>query len=226
MELIDKTADIYQFTILLIFLMAISFFLYMYWYSIVLKKTEYQKDKAKQKLIVKGLKLEKSKAENARLEAETKMKEEKSKRLEQEIILKNKELATTALLVNQHNEVLSNIEEYVKKIRTETTVNKEATKEIRKLIRKSVSITNDWENFKVHFDKVHPHFFKKLMERNTGLSQNDMRHCAYMRMQLSTKEIARLLGINPTSVQMSRVRLKKKLNLGKQDDLRHYIMEV
>lgn len=65
-----------------------------------------------------------------------------------------------------------------------------------------------------------------MIESFQDLSQNDLRHCAYIRMGMSTKEIARLFNINPTSVQINRVRLKKKLKLGPAEDLIHYIAHL
>ncbi|MBK8505824.1 MAG: hypothetical protein IPL46_28700 [Saprospiraceae bacterium] len=57
-----------------------------------------------------------------------------------------------------------------------------------------------------------------------NLTQNDLRHCAYIRMRLSTKEIAELMNVNPTSVQIARVRLKKKMGLPEEIDLRNHII--
>jgi len=94
------------------------------------------------------------------------------------------------------------------------------------MIHTSNTFENNWDDFKLHFEKVHPDFFTKLGNAYPSLSQTDNKHCAYIRMKLNTKEIARLLGISATSVQMARFRLKKKMNLGKDIDLRNHIHKI
>ncbi len=77
----------------------------------------------------------------------------------------------------------------------------------------------DWELFLRHFEEIHPDFYSGLLKINPYLTQNAIRHCAYIKMNLSTRQIARLMNIKPSSVQMARVRLKKKLGLEKTDNL-------
>ena len=179
-------------------------------------------EEAKRKLLVKNLALEKAELEKDRLEAEQIARKEKTLRLEQEMILKNKELTTTALLVNQHQEVLNQLKKQLETFKD--SANQPTLKQAQQLIRNNLSITEDWGQFKNHFDQVHPDFFQKLSEQFPNLSQNDIRHCAYIRMRMSTKEIARMFNIAATSVQISRVRMKKKMKLGKETDLRTFIL--
>lgn len=216
--------EIYQFTILLIFLVALIFFVYMYWYSLALKKSLIEKETAKHQLQMNSLELEKAQIENARLDAEKRAKQEKNLRLEQEMSLKNKELTTSTLLANKHNEVLTQINKRLEELNGSKNKNSTVINQMRKLVRNNISLQNDWEHFKTHFDHVHPDFFENLTANHPQLSQNDIRHCAYMRMRMSTKEIARMFNINPTSVQISRVRIKKKMSLTKEEDLRQYIL--
>jgi DNA-binding CsgD family transcriptional regulator len=92
------------------------------------------------------------------------------------------------------------------------------------LIENSIEIDEDIEKFIKHFEQVHPHFFTKLQQTTSStLSQLDMKYCAYMRMQLNTKEIAQMLNIEPKSIRMARYRLKKKLNLPEETDLINFI---
>ena len=135
-------------------------------------------------------------------------------------------MTTSTLLINQHTAVLKKIETHLDEIKSDASNKKVAVREIKKLIRTSVNLENDWVDFKLHFENVHPDFFVILGKLHPNLTQTDNRHCAYMRMKLNTKEIARLLNISPTSVQMARVRLKKKMNLGKETDLRNYILNI
>lgn len=227
-QLENNFADIYQFTIILVFGIALIFFSYMYWYAQALRKSILEEEKTKQQLLENEIELMKADLERERLENEERKRREQNLILEQEILLKNKELTTTTLLVNQHNETLRQIGQKLKDLQKdkESTEEKKAVKDINSLIRGSSSMTNDWDTFRMHFEQVHPSFFKILVIKHPNLTQTDLRHCAYMRMKLSTKEIARLLNISATSVQMSRVRLKKKMKLTKEIDLRNYIIQI
>jgi DNA-binding CsgD family transcriptional regulator len=73
-----------------------------------------------------------------------------------------------------------------------------------------------WNIFKDNFENLNTGFFGKLSNSHPGLTQQDLKHCALIKMNLETKEIATLFNIKPSSVQMSRVRLKKKLGLSEK----------
>jgi hypothetical protein len=75
-----------------------------------------------------------------------------------------------------------------------------------------------------NFEEVHPDFFSKLKKAHPALSSNDIKHCACIKMNFETKEIARFFNIKASSVQIGRVRLKKKMNLSDEVDLRSYIL--
>ncbi len=226
MELQDNAAEIYQFTLILTFSIALIFFAYMYWYSMALRKSIVAEEQSKQKLLENEIALMKTELEKEQLENERRKRHEQNLLLEQEILLKNKELTTSTLLINQHNSVLQKINSQLDEFKANAENKKTPIKEIKKLIRSSTNLENDWVDFKLHFENVHPDFFVTLGNRHPNLTQTDNRHCAYIRMKLNTKEIARLFNISPTSVQMSRVRLKKKMSLGKEDDLRNYILNL
>ena len=94
----NNFADIYQFTIILVFSIALIFFSYMYWYSQALRKSVVKEEKAKQQLLENEIELMKADLERERLENEERKRREQNLILEQEILLKNKELTTTTLL--------------------------------------------------------------------------------------------------------------------------------
>lgn len=198
----------------------------MYWYSSALRKATIEQEQDKQRLLENEITLVKNKLEKEQLENEQRKREEKNLILEQEVSLKNKELTSTTLLINQHHTVLKKIDDQLDELKTDAASRKKGVREIKKLIRSSSNLENDWDDFKLHFENVHSDFFVNLAKIHPSLTATDTRHCAYMRMKLSTKEIARLMSISPTSVQMGRVRLKKKMNLGKETDLRNYILQI
>ncbi len=182
-----------------------------------------EKENTKRQLLINKMELERTQLMNINLEVEKRAKQEKNLRLEQEMILKNKELTTTTLLASKHNELLATINKRLSDLR-EPNGKKEVIQQLKSLIRNNISIENESEQFKTQFEKVHPDFFKILSTKHPRLSQTDLRHCAYMRMRMTTKEIARLFNINATSVQTARVRMKKKMELDKGTDLRQYIL--
>jgi len=78
--------------------------------------------------------------------------------------------------------------------------------------------------FEQNFNQVHEQFFKKLMENYPDLSKGDLKLAAYLRMNLSSKEISQLLNITYRSVELKRYRLRKKMNLGQDENLAEFMM--
>ena len=97
---------------------------------------------------------------------------------------------------------------------------------IENLVQGILTNDDDWEKFRFKLESVYPTFFNTLVSLNVDLSNTDIRHCAYIKIGLSTKEIASLLSIAPESVQKSRVRLKKKLHLDRNSDLLQYVKGI
>ncbi|NOQ25166.1 MAG: hypothetical protein GQ564_07360 [Bacteroidales bacterium] len=144
-----------------------------------------------------------------------------------EVELKTKELASYAMQITQKNESLFEIKEQLKHISKK--VNPDAQKYLQKLIRNIEQNTNpkdDWDKFEVYFDQVYEDFTKRIRDQFSNLTPNDIKLCAYLRMNLSTKEIAPLLNISIRGVEISRYRLRKKLNLPKNENLIDFMMSL
>lgn len=102
-------------------------------------------------------------------------------------------------------------------------------KEIRKTIRHisyQVDSGEDWENLKRHFNVVHSGYLNKLKDQHPSLSDVELRHCIFIKLHMDTKEIASVLNIEPRSVLTSKYRIKKKLNLDENTDLKNYLLSV
>lgn len=222
--LIDNSEAIYQFTIVIIFITAIIFFVGMYWYSISLQKSIREQEQTKQSLLISSHELQNVQLKNQILEAETTAREEKTLRLQQEITLKNNELVTSTLMLNQQHKFLEEVGQLIQEIESSQNPTRSQVRRLSRLVKTNLSVDKNWENFRKQFDHVHPNFVKRIEKKYPVLTQNDLRHCAYIRMRLSTKEIAELMNVNPTSVQIARVRLKKKMDLPESIDLRHHII--
>ncbi|PCH52928.1 MAG: hypothetical protein COC22_03410, partial [Flavobacteriaceae bacterium] len=89
-----------------------------------------------------------------------------------------------------------------------------------------LSNTNDWELFKEAFNNADRDFLKKIKTIHSSLTPNDLRLCAYLRLNLSSKEIAPLLNISSRSVEIKRYRLRKKMELAHEMSLVEYILEI
>ena len=102
----------------------------------------------------------------------------------------------------------------------------EDMKKIMKILSEEDRMDEAWEQFAMHFDKVHSDFLVRLKEHCPSLTANEMKLCAYLRMNLSTKEIAQLMNISVRGVEISRYRLRKKLQIPTEVNLFNYLLNV
>jgi len=141
-----------------------------------------------------------------------------SKLLLRNIDSKNRELAFAAIRMNKVNEIIDHIK---KEILSKEVDDKDMLGRILKALPDNSE--KDWNNLRIHFEQVHPNFFKKLQSTFEDLSQNELKLCAYIKVNLSNKEIANILHVTPQSVKMSKYRLKKKIGLNENKDLNIFI---
>jgi DNA-binding CsgD family transcriptional regulator len=88
------------------------------------------------------------------------------------------------------------------------------------------NMDKEWQNFTKHFDKVHGDFISGLKEKHPAITGNELKLCAYLRMNLSTKEIAQLMNISVRGVEISRYRLRKKLMIASDVSLFDYMLSL
>lgn len=143
-----------------------------------------------------------------------------NEKLRVDIESKNRELATSTMNIIKKNDFLNTI-----KTELVTSKGKNVNKVIT-IIDKNLNNTDDWKMFKEAFNNADKKFLKKLKKRHSDLTPNDLRLCAYLRLNLTSKEIAPLLNISARSVEVKRYRLRKKMNLGHDINLTNYILEI
>jgi len=152
----------------------------------------------------------------------------RNEKLEADINFKNSELASSAMHLVKKSELVSKMKMELGHV-MKGVGNPQAETELKKII-KSISeddnLDREWENFALHFDKVHSDFISALKEKHTGISNNEVKLCAYLRMNLSTKEIAQLMNISVRGVEVSRYRLRKKLELATEVSLFDYLISI
>lgn len=174
----------------------------------------------------KELKEKESAYKEKALEAEKEIVQLRNESLRNEISHKNKELANTTLHLIHKNKILNSIKNQLNSI-----IDKQSSHSIKPEIDPVISKINKelksekfQELFEHYFDDVHQDFISRMKEKHPDLSPRELRLCAYLKMNLSTKEIAPLMNISIRGVEIGRYRLRKKLNLDREDNLINYLM--
>ncbi|PIB25783.1 tetratricopeptide repeat protein [Maribacter sp. 4G9] len=138
---------------------------------------------------------------------------------QQEIAHKQKELASQTLHLVQKNTFIQELMENLENIKNSPEKFKMEFRRIVMLLKKENASDKDWEVFKSYFADVHNDFDQKLKTIYPDISEKEIRLAAFLRMNLTTKEIAATLNVLPDSILKSKYRLKKKLGLDKETDL-------
>ncbi|HRY33379.1 MAG TPA: tetratricopeptide repeat protein [Bacteroidales bacterium] len=150
----------------------------------------------------------------ARLEDQLFAEKEINRLQQEKLEHQNRELSSRILHVISINEMIDDIRQTLEDSRTrEGGALDQCMLRINQLLKESIDLGAAWDQFKMHFDEVNPGFFLQLQENYPDLSQHDLKLCAYYRINLGTKEIARMLNVSPAAVQKSRHRLRKKMEI-------------
>lgn len=151
--------------------------------------------------------------------------------LKSEIDLKTRKLSTTSMLIVEKNSLLGQLHSRV--TRLETSLNEVSSeelkyqiKQLKRQINNHLDIDSSWDTFKMHFEEVNPHFFSSLNSISNDLSHKDLKICAYIKLRMDNKEIARLLNITSGSSRTALYRLKRKLNIPENENLREVIEQI
>lgn len=150
---------------------------------------------------------------------------DKEERLEREFEINKREFASHILLKSSTNHLLSDLSKMLEHI--EQTDAKKIL-QMKKRIDSTINFEDEWTNLNLHFEKSDPAFFNKLTERHPNLTKNEVKHCAYIKMGLSAKDVSKLNNVSIRSVETARYRLKKKLIDPAIDnqDLDSYLLEL
>lgn len=183
-----------------------------------LQRSKYEEEQ-KRLLYIHELEINKTESELVAL---------RNEKLEADINFKNSELASSAMHLVKKGELLGKIKNELSQVMKELD-NPHAITELKKMTRslsEDDNMDKEWENFTKHFDKVHSDFVVGLKERHPGISGNEIKLCTYLRMNLSTKEIAQLMNISVRGVEISRYRLRKKLAIPSERNLFDYLINI
>ena len=147
----------------------------------------------------------------------------RNEQLTKDVDSKSKELAVSTMNLIKKNELLALIKDDLKKTSDEGS---RSIKSVITTINKNINEEDTWNVFKDAFDNADKDFLKKMKLAHPSLTPNDLRLCAYLRLNLSSKEVAPLLNISVRSVEIKRYRLRKKMDLPHEQGLVEYILSV
>jgi len=143
--------------------------------------------------------------------------------------LKNRELVSTAVNIMQNNEFNLKVLDEINKLNTEYGVrNRKLEKKLQSLSHEvSLKIKGEsWNHFETYFKNVHPSFFKNLTEQFPDLTPAEIKLAAFLRLNLSTKEIASITFLSNESIKTARSRLRKRLQLSPDDNLIPFLLSI
>lgn len=151
-----------------------------------------------------------------------------TEKLQVELAGKNRELANSAMSLVYKNELLQKLSEEMTKLKDENgkKLSEDQLRKIQKVIDDGMNDERDWNLFENSFNEAHESFFKKLKANHPDLVPNDLKLCAYLHMNMSSKEMASLLNISLRGVEIRRYRLRKKLEVPHDKNLTEFLMEL
>jgi DNA-binding CsgD family transcriptional regulator len=147
--------------------------------------------------------------------------------LSENLNTQNRELMTKGLLVDKKNKAFTDLKSWLQVAARENRDDLSTSlKSVIKEIDHQIDFDQDWEKFKFHFEKIHPDFFTKLKQLAPSLSMTELKLCSYLRLNLSTKEIAKLTNTTIRSVQQAKYRVNQKLSPHGESNLVDYIVKL
>jgi len=160
------------------------------------------------------------------LTAEKEIIELRNEKLRFEKIQKDKELANTTMQIIQKSKLLVALKDDLRKLARELGKHSasDSLHAIIRRINRSIDTDKQWEVFESHFENVHEEFLSRLKENYPDLTPRELKLCAYLRLNISSKEIANLMNISVRGVEISRYRLRKKLGLDHDTNLTDFII--
>lgn len=142
----------------------------------------------------------------------------KSEKQQLEIALQNKKLVASSMMLEEKDQALKVIKEYIDDARGRDSVAKDVATKINMAVNQHLMSEREWERFKLSFEQVYPDFFEGLSTQYPELTEYDLRLCAFYMMGIDTKQIALILNVQPLSIQRSRSRIRKKMALDRDTD--------
>jgi ligand-binding sensor domain-containing protein len=209
-----KTGWAYLFYVLVFFLVI---YLINRWQerNLNLQRIKYEEKQA-QIIALHNLEIEKSEKEIIKLQNE---------KLAGEVLVKKKELANASMHLVEREDALARVKDELQTLYKKTGHNHDV-KTALQLVNELEKNKSNWDQFASHFNEINNDFLKKLKAKFPSLTNSDLKVCAYLQLNLSTKEIAQLMNISVRGVDISRYRLRKKFQLTREQTLNDFLNSV
>ncbi len=207
----------FSFWMILFYFLVLGIILYVYyrWNKMrYIQKLALQREELKHQKKILEMEL---KAEN-----ELNTQEYEKHILELELQAKSSEVAGKSLSIAKQSEMIENIQGILD---NETDVNK-LKSEIKKSIKINAVNKHEWETFETNLNQIHNEFIINLSKKYPNLTSKDIKLCVYLKMNLSSKEIAPMMNISFRGVELQRYRLRKKLNLIQDENLSKFLLSI
>ena len=149
-----------------------------------------------------------------------------NERIQAELDHKKRELVSTTIHITKKNETLQDLTAQLNRLKREIK-DPQTNKKLQKIIhflKTEDRVDEGWDQLLYHFNELHPSFFDKLKKEHSSLTPKDLKLCAYLKMNLSTKEIANLMNVSVRGIEASRYRLRKRLDLPTDTNLNTFFM--
>lgn len=159
-------------------------------------------------------------------EAASKVNQEKARRASEQLEYKNRELVNFALQIVHKNEFLAEVSSEIERWYKNGLGQNVKVRDLFKKLKANSVLINNQKEFEAHVHSVHESFYAKLDKKYPELTANEKRLAALLRMKLTSKEISSITGISAKSVDMSRYRLRKKMNLKQGEDLMEVLHSI
>jgi ligand-binding sensor domain-containing protein len=195
-----------------------------------LLKRLYDRKLLKEKVLITA-RLQREKEAHLKKEAEANEKQIiklEHEKLQAELAGKSRELANSAMSLVYKNELLQKLSQEIAKLKDGNglQIPDEQQRKIQNVITEGMNDDRDWNLFENSFNEAHDSFFKKLKAQHPDLVPNDLKLCAFLHMNMSSKEMASLLNISLRGVEIRRYRLRKKLNVPHDKNLVEFLMGI
>jgi DNA-binding CsgD family transcriptional regulator len=151
-----------------------------------------------------------------------------NERMKYQKLHRDKELANQTMDLIRKNKFLVKVTEELDKVNrlnSDESIKNKINTLIQK-INKEIDNEKQWEVFETAFDDVHEDFLKRLKQKYPSLTPKELKLCAYLRLNISTKELAPLMNISIRGVEICRYRVRKKLDINRDESLTKMIMDL
>jgi DNA-binding NarL/FixJ family response regulator len=206
------------------FSMAILYCFFAAFFAIVSSNVFYVK-MIKQLLVEKELELKNLQLleQGTLLEQKNQLIEEQKSFTNDELILSRRQLAATTLMLAQKRDANDLLKTEVSGLEETAPISRIAKNKLLRIIDQTTNEEDEWVHFQQQFERIEPSFLKSILNKFPELTQSDLKLLSLMRMNLDSKEIARILRISPESTRTAKYRLRKRLELSKEESLEQFI---